>query len=749
MKTGDSVKRADICRRVSVWVVLGVCGWLCGLCWTAKAAAGQIPVQTGEMKLVLEKGSSGVRVVSLTDVGTGQELLAPHPAALFSLDLRDAKAKRSRKLTATSGWRTVEVSDMNGLGQRVLILSFKRPNDSSLKGIGVDVVLAVDGANSALVWDLKVTNKNKRWGLWKVTFPQVAIRYLGAGSKVFMPYTSGVEWSDLWRINKRRGGNYPTGWTCMQYMAAYNGAGTTGFYIGMHDPHGSLKYIFAQGLGSQRAVAFRYDHPAPDMGVPGVDFELPGQARWQLLRGDWFDASMIYRQWVSHHAKWWPKLGPDGRENTPKWMRELPVWVKDFGAAWRCVPQVRDFAEKVQVPVGFHWYYWHHNSFDNDYPHYFPPKAGFSTAIEELKRAGVYVTPYVNGRLWDTRDRGMEDWQFTKIALPATTKDKNGHPYVRSFRSKEADGSPVKLAIMCPATQLWRSTVKNIVLKLMDEYGVNGVYLDQVASATPRLCFDSSHGHPLGGGHWWAQGYWQMLDSIRANMPANCILTAEDNAETYVKWLDGYLTWHWQRQGMVPAFSAVYGGAVQLFGRVYRGGPSQDLANRMKTAQQLVFGEQLGWFEPELVERPDCGPFILDCIALRWRLRRYFYAGRMARPPKLIGNIPTVTADWRWKENWMITTSAVMTGAWWFPEKNKTVLIFANVSDKSLSARVRLDTKQYHLRGGKFLVTKIGPDGQQSSFVAKPGEEFRAYFGPRSVFAWEVVAVQERGRGRR
>jgi len=88
------------------------------------------------------------------------------------------------------------------------------------------------------------------------------------------------------------------------------------------------------------------------------------------------------------------------------------------------------------------------------------------------------------------------------------------------------------------------------------------------------------------------------------------MLTTECNAEPFVKWFDGYLTWHWQHDGQVPAFPAVYGGAIQMFGRAYRGGPTKDLALRMKAGQQLVFGEQIGWIDPNIVrEERECRVF--------------------------------------------------------------------------------------------------------------------------------------------
>ena len=49
--------------------------------------------------------------------------------------------------------------------------------------------------------------------------------------------------------------------------------------------------------------------------------------------------------------------------------------------------------------------------------------------------------PYINGRLWDTRDRGNNDFQFSNLAQPAATKDEQGKPYTEVYGSKETDGS--------------------------------------------------------------------------------------------------------------------------------------------------------------------------------------------------------------------------------------------------------------------------------------------------------------------
>ena len=199
----------------------------------------------------------------------------------------------------------------------------------------------------------------------------------------------------------------------------------------------------------------------------------------------------------------------------------------------------------MAVPVGVHWYGWHQNPFDNDYPHYFPAKDGFGEAVRGLAGQRRYVMPYINGRLWDTRDKGTEDFEFSALPCPPPPKTKTGKPYIETYGSKEADGSPVRLAVMCPATKSGRQTVRQTVLRLMNEYGVDGVYIDQVAAARRCCVWIARHGHPTGGGHWWTDSYNAMLAAIRQEKPADRMLTTECNGEPILKSFDGYLTWHW------------------------------------------------------------------------------------------------------------------------------------------------------------------------------------------------------------
>lgn len=188
----------------------------------------------------------------------------------------------------------------------------------------------------------------------------------------------------------------------------------------------------------------------------------------------------------------------------------------------------------------------------------------------------------------------------------------------------------------------------------------------------------------------------------------------------------------------------MYGGAVQMFGRAYRGGPTKDLALRMKAGQQLVFGEQIGWMDAGVAKEKDNAAFIRQIAQLRGRLVRFFYAGQMARPPRLGGAVPAVTADWQWSGVWPVTTDAVLTGAWELPAERRVAMIFVNVSDQPVEADVSFDAAAMGLGTGPVRLTKVTAEGEEPA--AEPAmAKFtrRVRFERGKAWAW-VVAGQEK-----
>lgn len=703
----------------------------------AQRPASWTVLKVGELGIVLDRKPDGVELLSLFDLAKHQQLLAPKSLPLFAIALRDLAKKEDVQCQANAGWEHVHVNVSKATQQ--IEIGWRTPKDKRLGDLRVTATGLLDASSGSVHWNMKVDQVGKTWSVRRVVFPQIALDASLPEFTFLYPWGPGQLRYGVWS-GPFSGPyyTYPSHCATMQFMAGYSPRLSTGLYFGMHDPCAGVKDVVAEGREGDKAIAVAFDIPAEDMESGGNGYVSSGKYVWQLLHGDWFDASVIYRNWVRQHAAWYPKLGPDGRADTPKWMRELSVWLQRWGGPGEIVSPVTSFAQSMGVPLGLHWYGWHSNPFDNDYPHYLPAKNGFADAVRSLQQKGVYVMPYINGRLWDTRDKGAQDFEFTRKASPAAAKNEPDKPAIEMYGSKETDGSPVRFAVMCPSTKLWQETIHQIVLPLMNEYGVKGVYIDQVAAERPVLCIDKTHGHPTGGGHWWVESYSKMLQDIRRAKPADDMLTTECNAEPYIKDFDGYLTWHWCRDRQVPAFPAVYGGAIQMFGRAYRGGETQDLALQMKAGQQFVFGEQIGWFDPEVIQKPRAADFLKQLVQVRWQLRRYFYAGEMARPPKLQGDIPTVRADWQWDNPGWVTTNAVMTGAWTIPAEHRCIFLFANVSDQPVTAKLQCDATAYGFSAQQVKIHSIVPNGAGESFTSPSAIRRDVTFPARSAMAWEI-----------
>lgn len=441
-----------------------------------------------------------------------------------------------------------------------------------------------------------------------------------------------------------------------------------GLYIASHDPTGSIKTISALTDGEK--VRFKFNWPAPNMSLEGNGYLLPGKVVLGSIKGNWYDAAMIYQAWVKDYAPWWPTT-PNKR---PSRIQDISIWAQHQGDPETVVPEVLKFAEYMGVPIGLHWYTWHQIPFDDDYPHYFPAKEGFIEGVRQLENAGVRVMPYINGRLWDA---DLED--FKSGGIKAATKNEKGEPYIENY------GKHVRNAAMCPSTLIWQNKIKEIVLRLQQDFGTSGVYLDQITAASPKLCMDATHGHPLGGGSWWLdKGYYKLLSAIRDEMPEGAFLTSESNAEPYNHLLDGLLSWNSQFQDLKPIFSAIYGGRISIFGRYNPVGPDKHKALFMRAGQQLVFGEQIGWLSPSILQEKEPADFLRKMARTRHQLIDYFVDGQMLARPIVQGDIPDITSDWEWWEKPSeVTISALQRGTWQSKD-GRIVKIFVNVSDKTI-----------------------------------------------------------------
>ena len=633
-------------------------------------------IESSDLAFVLEiippvQGSdAGVQLAAIHDKRTGA-LLSGKPQPLFALKGRDSN-NTAVSLDSLNGWNQIDVTQNrsaweltftrsgNAFPNGSVKLVFQADPDKSGIRLRYDISSIVNGSKTGEGNGSKTEGgADKRLTIDWLNIGCTNLADQGPGSWALYPFAFGQLIERPCKSLASFGGSYPGGWCVMPWLASWNERNQAGLYIGIHDPCGDGK--------TPRMVN------QPGTNELHCEFSLPGsypvesglsqaEVVWQAFSGDWYDAAIIYRDWVRLNADWFPILGRQGRMDTPNWLKQLNVWAQGGGQSDQTPNQMRRFRDAFGVPAAIHWYCWHKIPFDNDYPHYFPAYDGFAEAVANMQKDGdLFVMPYINGRLWDTRDKGLDDWQFNSVALPGVAKNSKGEPVTESYGSKESDGSPVKLGVMCPATSVWQNKVHENVTTLLNQYQVKGVYIDQVAAAAPVSCFDASHGHALGGGPWWVQSYRGMMDRIYGDSPRDRVTTTECNGEAYADQFDAFLTWHVQYDKTVPAFAAVYGGAIQMFGRASQG---NDQAMRMKWAQQLVFGEQIGWCSPDVVNNPKTLEFLRPLVRFRSQTVSYFYRGEMARPPKLLDPVPIQTEDWQWNGVRLVTLPVVQTASW-------------------------------------------------------------------------------------
>ena len=764
-------------------MILSVVAW--AETFTVRSAGLEITLEKTAAAPENAQSGTSLAVTGLLDRGTGHALFADGASDLFTLEVRKPGDSAATQLSSQSRWGNIKAKQES---DGTLRLTFERPEELGTEAsIAIHVTLAgsPDAPELRLAWSGEALSES--WTLWRGKFPILPIRPFGEKMRAIYPMLSGIVRDNPFESNFTYRGIYPDGWSAaMGWCALWDDAAKHGLYFGAHDPDANLKVFAWNGKEGTQSL-FTIDTPFENMGIGGNTFTEYGTFVLRLFDGDWYDAARIYKSWVFAEAAWRPELGPEGRPDVAPWMKENSVFLMASTDERWLTPNrrvytplgdmdkaLREFSEAVGLPGAVHWYLWHQNPYDNDYPHFFPAKEGFAEEVRQVQETAHFrVMPYTNGRLWDTKDKGTEDWRFSAEGKAGALVREDGSIYTETYAlpssGKEADGSACVHAAMCPATEVWRKKVRENALTAMNVYGTTGVYIDQVGASAPFPCHSRLHGHPVGGGHWWlTEGYWKIFAEIRRDMRREVadipfspevaeqvrnnpsllndrIFTTECNSEVYAHLIDGFLTWHWQDPLQVPAFPTVYGGTTPMFGRCSTG---ESLALQMRVSQALTWGEQIGWFDPSVCRDAAAFPFVRDAIRCRHALRRYFYTGEMLRAPEFTEPLPIITADWLWAGAPNTHHDpAIFASAWRIADfakkeagEEKTVsavLIFSNVSEEEITRTVRVRLEELGLESGMFTIRRI--DAESVSDPLPPDTlEKPIRFEPKKSFALEL-----------
>lgn len=582
-------------------------------------------------------------------------------------------------------------------------------------------------------WSIWVDNNSKALGLYEVEFPKFRACLKSGEYDIAVPT---YNWGTLFKnCREELSYRYPYGWSMpMQFLCAMKE--TNAVYIAAHDPHAWDKN-FVLEPGKEFYVRTKVEN----MGVPGSDHKAPFVVMVGVYRGSWMEACKIYRKFAIT-APWTSEGKASQRKSMPQALKDIGLWMlmnryigPDTGTLEEKNKPLIDAQRYFEVPIGAHWYNWHKFLHDTRYPHYFPTKPGIPDQARDLVSRALVIMPYINGRIIDISNEDFKEY------FPYCAKDKKGKHYVETYNK-------VKNAPMCSYTEFWQNKVVDIVERLAEEVGVNAVYIDQIAAGHPAICFDKTHGHPLGGGGWWVDGYRKMLKKVQKvahEKGRDMIITTECVAEPFMDGVDAFLAWVRPDDRSIPMTAAVYSGYT-----IYFGSPASfqhgDRGWIMAQGRAFLWGSQNGWMQFELFkpEHAKKAAFLKKVGKCRLAGKKFLTYGELVDLVILTNHVETITEVWPDHENNKprnATLSSIQ-GTIWRAEDGTLGIFLVNYLEKENTVEFQIDPDKYGLGGSaKLTITRIRPEKNHVEKVVPYGPISRT----QTLGPWEICMLEIKG----
>ncbi len=272
---------------------------------------------------------------------------------------------------------------------------------------------------------------------------------------------------------------------------------TSGLYFASHGKSSSLVTLGASTPGPLKpCMCFFAQYEIT--GSSGCGWSSPDVVT-AIHGGDWHEGADIYREYKES------RLG--GGLEQPEWFKNGVGLLAHYDFRYQNggvvhkysdIPGLKEQAKRYGLD---HLLFagWHIDGFDNGFPqYYFDPELGTVDELRDGCRSddGVHVSFYINSRIANMKYKDVSD----RIVIC-----RDGKPLTEQYGNKD-----ITFGVMCPSSAGWQGELLDIVERAKNEYGVDGVYLDQL-SGPAKYCFSKEHGHEPGD---WCKGYKHILDSF-------------------------------------------------------------------------------------------------------------------------------------------------------------------------------------------------------------------------------------------
>ncbi len=495
------------------------------------------------------------------------------------------------------------------------------------------------------------------WVVTTLDFPRITLSQ-PTGGKAVLPVGYGTEYN----LGGTLRSDYPSCTGSMQMVLVHNAEGC--LYYAAEDPDANRKsFVVAsdgQGVTLSQPIIASYAWTAPD-----GHFALP----WHTVLGyraeDWTRTALHWYRPFALSTQWGARNVKDRK--IVSWVEHADMWLRPGDVSEKTMNALRQALDLYGPGTGLHWYYWHKYPFDTNYPDYLPAQQGFADMVREARSLGAYVTPYINGRLWDPANETYDRYN----GAAASCRKTDGSLYTEVYGSKAVN------TVTCPASPIWQERMKAVCGDILRDLKTDGVYIDQIGAAIGEPCYADHHPHPKGAGAWWPAAYRRMLNDMRAELfTRKQALTTEENAECYIDLFDMLLVVNsphnaWTR--MVPLFPLIYSDRCVYSGYTYI---PDDLGHHVMdfiSMKSLLWGSQLGWVAPTiLMNFPQQARFLKNLTDFRKSAHDLFFGGRFLGELVPGGDNPQVEVPG-------YERTPVVMGATWADARGRQAVVLVNM----------------------------------------------------------------------
>jgi len=700
---------------VGLWVVSVV---YCGL-----SVAERVSIENPAIRVEIDSQSHSI--AQIADRASGHAFLSPDSStALWLIEMMDGTV-----LSPTAAG-TFSIEDEKAKTNECIVTwsEFENADGGDLR---VTATIKLDSSFPTSRWRIAVEglgNQKPR----RIIYPRIGSIAPQVDETLAVPQWIGEATTRAREIlnpdgnpGGRREWEYP-GLLSMQFLALYGGEGP-GLLVSTDDTQLMAKRFAVFGDGRD-GVGLGVIHLVPVGADVNGSFEPGYDVLIRTFEGDWYTAAAHYREWAS--KQWWVEQSRVRTGQTPDWVRDTGLWVWNRGRSPGVLGPAVTLQNQAEMPVSVFWHWWHGCAYDVGFPEYLPPREGadsFRLSVAEAQKDGIHAIVYMNQRLWGMTTESWSEQGAERFAVKQP--DGSVAPEVYNTFVKAPNAS------MCMGTDFWRNTYAGLAAEAIRDLGVAGIYMDQACSSL--ACYDATHGHPLGGGTYWMEGFKALERDIRQRCADVIIvgLAGEGCGEAWLPHLDMMLSLQvslerYAAPGMwepIPLFNAVYHDVATQYGNYSsltrppyddlwpeEFAPKEPLALldrkfaaqfRMEQARSFVWGQQptlANFRENQLDERAEEIDYLLRIARLRQAALKYLRDGVFLQPPRIdaprmeipISRLSIYAGQQDAVQQYAKVVPLVLASAWLSPDGDVGIVL-ASISDAPTTISAALSRKDY------------------------------------------------------